>query len=301
MSLPKPLPPSLTATAFTVGDAVREGVSAGRLRSSDLTAPFRGVRTSALIKSEAAAAMAYACKFRSGEYFSHLTALALWELPMPRRLEFREDRRIHITTPGRDDSVRARGVIGHRSTADPEPVFVKGLPVTSPIASWIGLWSVLALDELIVLGDAIVDPHDGFASRDDLGAALGRYGSRRGARILRRAFDEVREGSRSPQETLLRLALVRNGIRMPFLNPDVIDGEGRVLGQGDLVFGRERLVLEYEGDHHRTDVEQWRKDLRRRERFEDAGWRVVRVSGDETRDGFRTTVARVHRLLAERS
>ena len=56
------------------------------------------------------------------------------------------------------------------------------------------------------------------------------------------------------------------------------------------------MIFEYEGDGHRTDRDQWLDDIDRRELFEDAGFRVVRVT---TRDVFsvRSVLARrVHSL-----
>jgi hypothetical protein len=75
--------------------------------------------------------------------------------------------------------------------------------------------------------------------------------------------------------------LVLAGLPEPELNVRIYDRAGWFLGEGDLVHRSARLVLEYEGDHHRTDQAQWRKDLLRRERFEDAGWSVLRVTGDD--------------------
>jgi hypothetical protein len=51
-------------------------------------------------------------------------------------------------------------------------------------------------------------------------------------------------------------------------------------------------------DHHRTDRATWRVDLARRERFEDAGWRVVLVGDDDLRGRAASTlVSRIRRHL----
>jgi hypothetical protein len=38
------------------------------------------------------------------------------------------------------------------------------------------------------------------------------------------------------------------------------------------------LSIEYEGDEHRTDPQRFRRDIARRERLADAGWRTIRVT-----------------------
>lgn len=76
---------------------------------------------------------------------------------------------------------------------------------------------------------------------------------------------------RSPRETLLRLLIRDAGLPEPEINFWIYDDDGRFLTESDLVYPEEKVVLEYEGDHHRTDVVQWRKDIARRERSEEQG------------------------------
>ncbi len=81
-------------------------------------------------------------------------------------------------------------------------------------------------------------------------------------------------------------------INLPLEMPD-----GSVL-EGDLVYEEEQVWIEVEGDQHRTDRAQWRRDVVRYERLTDLGWRVVRVSADDLRLRPEETVARVRRALA---
>ena len=60
-------------------------------------------------------------------------------------------------------------------------------------------------------------------------------------------------GSASPGETRLRLALVRAGLPEPELNVRLYGVDGRYLGKPDIVYRRQRVVFEYEGDGHRLD------------------------------------------------
>ena len=59
-----------------------------------------------------------------------------------------------------------------------------------------------------------------------------------------------------------------------------------------------RILLEYEGDGHRTDRAAWQRDIRRKRDFEAAGWVVIRVTSDDLfvdRAGF---IARVREFVA---
>ena len=134
------------------------------------------------------------------------------------------------------------------------------------------------------------------ASIDALLSAIPARG--RGAACARRALRDVRVGAESPMETLLRLLLLRAGLPEPQLNPAVDVGDGIL--HPDLLYPEWRVVLEYEGDGHRTDQRQWRRDIARREAFESAGWRVIRVHRDDVLAEPEAFLARVCRILAQR-
>lgn len=59
-------------------------------------------------------------------------------------------------------------------------------------------------------------------------------------------------------------------------------------------------MIEYEGDDHRTDQEVFRRDIRRRERFEDAGWSVLRVTIEDLFLHRAELLARIRHRLAIR-
>ena len=43
----------------------------------------------------------------------------------------------------------------------------------------------------------------------------------------------------------------------------------------DFVWREQRVVAEFDGDHHRTDRQQWQNDMARRENLQDDGWGFV--------------------------
>lgn len=75
--------------------------------------------------------------------------------------------------------------------------------------------------------------------------------------------------------------LVAAGLPEPEINVEIFDAQGWRLGEVDLLYRSARLVLEYEGAGHLIEKRQFDKDVRRRERFEDAGWSVLRVTADD--------------------
>jgi hypothetical protein len=104
------------------------------------------------------------------------------------------------------------------------------------------------------------------------------------------------------QETRARLFFGEIGLPEPVLNADVISSEGLWLGRVDFLWREARVIVEYEGDQHRTDRRQWQHDITRVRDLEDDGWRVVRITSRDLSDrSARTALARrLQRLLLGR-
>jgi hypothetical protein len=151
-----------------------------------------------------------------------------------------------------------------------------------------------------VLGDAIL--WRGAASRSDLVTVVETRRGGRGVAALRDALPLLRVGSASPQETRARLFFGEIGLPEPELNADVISSEGLWLGRVDFLWREARVIVEYEGDQHRTDRRQWQHDIMRVRDLEDDGWRVVRITSRDLSDrSARTALARrLQRLLLGR-
>lgn len=134
------------------------------------------------------------------------------------------------------------------------------------------------------------------ATMAQLGEAVRRYGSRRGARLLRECLEWIRPGVDSPRETKLRLVLVRAGMPEPEVNGVIFDSNGEFLAFGDLVFRRYRVVAEYDGEVHRWE-EQYHRDVDRLDALADETWRVVRINKTHLRGDGRVAVGKVARAL----
>ncbi|MGH1524256.1 hypothetical protein ACRAWC_09560 [Leifsonia sp. L25] len=192
-----------------------------------------------------------------------------------------QPRDLHLAVFAPRKPPRMAGVIGHElRPAGHRVIEMDGLHVVAPEDAWAQLSTFLPIDDLVTIGDWLItgdEPHSGAAtpfSRDHLEAAIRHHGRRPGIRALRQAFELVRYGPLSPQETRLRLELVRSGLPEPALNHHVHDRGSRV-AMVDLAYPERRLAIEYLGDHHRTDADAYREDIYRRERLTAAGWDVV--------------------------
>ena len=86
------------------------------------------------------------------------------------------------------------------------------------------------------------------------------------------------------------------GLPVPLLNHELRDASGAFVARIDLAYPHARVALEYEGDIHRVDRSTWQKDIRRRERVEDLGWRMIRVTADDLRVSGEL-IRRVRRLI----
>jgi very-short-patch-repair endonuclease len=283
---------------FTTGRAVDAGVSRGRLRARDLDRPFVGVRVGAAPTTVVDLVRAYAPILADGEFFSHVTAAVLLGMWLPLELEQRLVLDVSVRKPLR--APRDRRVQGHHLVDRPGLVRpLDGLPVASPWETWAQLARSLSVTDLVVAGEALLakdrpDRHRMLERLQEVAADPDRPFHRR----LQTAAVLLRVDSRSAGETRFRLLLTRSGLPEPRINLRIYDASGSFVGEGDLVYEKERVLIDYEGDVHR-ERKQFRKDIGRVEDFTDAGWRVIRATGDDLTSPMRK-LGIIRRALDER-
>ncbi|WP_281885723.1 hypothetical protein [Agromyces rhizosphaerae] len=179
--------------------------------------------------------------------------------------------------------------------------------MTDAPTTWRHLAGMLSVDELIAVGDYLVSPRGSYGdlpalTEDEaLQRSIERTPRLRGAARARDALVDVRAGARSPKETEARLMLCRAGLPEPVLNHPVVDEKGELIAEIDLAYPDDLLGVEYEGDSHR-ERERFRRDIRRIERLQDAGWHMIRLTSDDvdatlTTTASRDTVERIERRL----
>jgi hypothetical protein len=254
---------------FLVRDALDAGASRNRLARTDLTAPIHGIRT--LASQPVRLVEAVAAVLRPDQFFSHVTAAALWGAPV---IDDDPDV-VHVSVLGDGPVMRRPEVVSHRARVPTEYVAEHhGVRLSTPARCWYECAGLLPWEDLVVLGDHFVG-QPGLATVDDLRQAVPARGHR--ARDARTALEYIRVGSESPMETRLRLRVVGAGFPEPVLNVDVHAADGSFLGRVDMAWPEYRIALEYDGDHHR-ERETFRHDQRRGNGFAVNGWIVVHAT-----------------------
>jgi hypothetical protein len=107
-------------------------------------------------------------------------------------------------------------------------------------------------------------------------AAPGVHGRRR----VRTALALVDGGAESPQETRVRLVLVRAGLPSPQTQICFSDERGVVRIRVDMGWPDWKVAVEYDGTQHWADAQQRSWDIDRNAILESLGWVVVRVSAE---------------------
>jgi hypothetical protein len=254
------------------------GVSAGRLRASDLDVPFRGARSVAPTLDLLDRCRAYLPVAPTRFAFSHVTAALLYGIPLPARLSSRP---LDVSVPLGSTQPRRRGVSAHR-LGEFDIRQREGLPVLAPDAVWLQLARWLDLDELVVAGDSLVRRKGRLTDLGTLRQRVDAAASARGIRACRAALADVRAGTDSAQESRLRLAIVRAGLPEPLIGHTVFHA-GAFVGTPDLAYPHERIAIEYQGHPHWRDEAAVASDIARRELFIRAGWRVLEVTSSRLR------------------
>lgn len=266
--------------------SVRAGLASGltvRVLNSDLyVRPTRGVRSVAPPASLVSRAAAFVQVFPETASFSHLTAARLHGLPVSYAME--ADERLHVVRPISQNRIRRADVVGHRAFHPRSITSVYGLPVVDLADTWVDLGELVArgkpvgLDDLIVVGDAIATRLHGIQPLRD---AIARRVRPRGKVTLLEALEEIKVGSASPRETLARLMLVRCGLPEPALNEPIHGPDGSLLGIGDLVWRKQKVIGEYQGaEFHDGENERARDGVRRRG-LEADGWSVKEIWNED--------------------
>ncbi len=177
---------------------------------------------------------------------------------------------------------------------DDELTRVAGLPVTTVARTAFDLGRHLPRDQAIARMDALM--HATPFSIEDVLLLAKRHCGARGLRRLRAALPLVDGGAASPRETWLRLLLIDVGLPVPATQIPV-HRDWRLVGVLDMGWKQYKVAAEYDGDHHRTDRRQYRKDQRRLRKLEEMGWIVIRVIAGDTPDDI---VRRVRAALIRR-
>lgn len=155
---------------------------------------------------------------------------------------------------------------------DDEICFAAGLPVTIPARTAFDIGRSRPLYKAVPILDALLAATG--ATVAEVRDVADRWPGTRGVRRLRWMLDLVDAAAESPQESRLRLILVRGGLPAPECQIRFPELRIRV----DMGWRDWKVAVEYDGVQHWSDAAQRAWDIERIALLESAGWAVVRVS-----------------------
>ena len=190
----------------------------------------------------------------------------------------------------------ARGITAWADAIDHDDICAIGeMRLTDPVRTAIDLARRVTEDDAVVIIDALA--RAARLKTTDVALAAERFDGWKGIVQARKTIALVDPGSESPQETRLRLLIVREGFPPPETQHPIFNEYGVLIGEADMAWPDIKIAVEYEGRHH-TDPDQLRKDIARMDEMMEMGWIVIRVTA---RDTPAVTVRKIGRAWALRS
>jgi hypothetical protein len=198
----------------------------------------------------------------------------------------------------RPDRHCPEGIVAHTYTLQPdERCVVDGMRLTTPERTAFDIGRTMDEDRAVPYLDALTRATN-LKLADVLSLADQRRGAR-GVRLLRQTLKLVDGGAESPQETRVRLLLVRAGLPPPETQIEFTDEFGDVRVRVDMGWREWKVAVEYDGVQHWSDRYQRSWDIDRIAMLEAAGWIAIRVSAEMlTRPNV--VLDRVYRALRSR-
>lgn len=156
--------------------------------------------------------------------------------------------------------------------------WVDDIRLTTPQRTAFDVGRLYMFDKSVPVLDALVRATD-IKVADVVALADDRPGVK-GRRRLRAVLELVDGGAESPQESRLRLMLVRGGLPMPQTQIVFSDDLGNARIRVDMGWPEWKVGVEYDGEQHWTDARQRSWDIERLVIAESEGWIIVRVSAE---------------------
>ena len=226
-----------------------------------------------------------------GSVLAGPSAARRWSIPV-------EDSRTCLLV-GPHAHPRVQGAIMIYEGLDPYDLWDRdGVPVTSRPRAIVDCLRMLREREGLTLLDRALQ--QGWISLDDLSTRARDRVGRRGTPRLVRLVRQVAGGSRSAAERLLARLLNRAGIVGWAANVEISDDRG-VIGIGDVVLEKARVVIEADGFAFHTTPDRFQCDRERQNRLVAAGWTVLRFTWRDLTERPGHVVATVASVLDRRT
>lgn len=286
------MPPLETRRPFTRADALAAGISPAVLRGPKFRKIFHGVYVDArVVDHPLVRVQAALLTLPPDSFASHVSAAYLLDLPVPAHSL------THVSVLNVASRCKKDGIKSHLASDDAGVETVSTVRSSGPTRSFVELASVCTLVDLVVAGDALVRRKR--ITPQGL-VAYCENSSDRHAPAARRAAAYVRAKVDSPMESRLRMLLVLAGLPEPEVNLEILDDYGNVVRKYDLCYSGLKLIIEYDGRQHAEQTTQWKRDLKRREALDRAGWRIVIVTSEGIYKSPGETIQRVRLAMKER-
>ncbi|PRC46072.1 hypothetical protein C6A85_91950, partial [Mycobacterium sp. ITM-2017-0098] len=169
-----------------------------------------------------------------------------------------------------------RGIVTRNERIAPDEWHVRdGLPVTTPARTAYDLGRFRSDYEALARLDALmrVRPY----SVDDVVGLAKRYKGARGVARLKAILPFVDGGAESPRESWWRKLVIDSGFPVPATQIPVIDEDGRYVRRLDFGWQDYTVAVEYDGEQHQSDREQYLKDRRVLPTLRRLGWHIIAV------------------------
>jgi very-short-patch-repair endonuclease len=189
-------------------------------------------------------------------------------------------------------------VVHTGAIAEDEVCRRSGIRCTTAARTAYDLGRRLTGDTAIIRIDALLNATR--CKTEDVESIAERYRGARGIRRLRSTLTLIDGGAESPQETRLRLLLVRDRLPEVTTQIPVRDDRGRVVRRIDMGWPQWRVGVEYDGEQHFTNPDDYAADIERLEFLADRGWIIVRVSARQLRYHTDGILLRVRKALDAR-
>ncbi|MGO2746148.1 endonuclease domain-containing protein [Microbacterium sp.] len=250
-----------------------------------------------------------AVRLKPGQRFGRTTAARLWGLPLPTM--WKEGEAIDVVVPTGTTPPKTAGIRGSRLKVErAETRILKGVPVVDPIAALFQCAQDLTVEQAVVMIDALVTPAMNYpglgpgkpmATLAEIEARLSAWRQFPGYRTIRRALPLARFGVESPKESETRLLIIGSGLPEPTVQHEVWVA-GEMIARLDLAYPRLKIGIEYDGDGHRTEKDEWRRDIRRQRALHADGWNTLHLTEDDLAEDERDTfIEQVRHAIAMRT
>jgi len=211
--------PSVRPHVVTTTEALRSGISVDQLRSKQVTRITRGVylrqgrRDDFSVRAEAALTTS-----GEGAALCAQSALEYCGVELPRAAQ---DQKIHVLLGRGQRGTRVSWIQAHRPEILPQVSEYKGLPIVVPGDAWMQMARHMTVSDMAVMADGLMRRKSPVMSKSVLGDFVSHWQNRRGYTRAKQAYDLAEAGTDSPQETRVRLLLIKAGLDRPQVNYQV--------------------------------------------------------------------------------